>query len=526
MNEELYAWCRSRIMKEAPILDYQKKMSLNLIKWSMRCSKPASEDEIKKYTESIVQDERAGRKLLPLEAKYFKSASFTCLKKQLPGLDPIMRKELVPYAQKIFEQFYACNIIAVPKFYEVFADNLKAIESRKIINPDYTSKKKIVSTDKEKAESGRINLEPIFTVHRVNNTYGSMLKEWMKFEEKVKEKEKSRKKSKQTMKKDTVKNKESDSIEKQKKTYDLDKIKQAVRIEEYARDLGFNVVRKGSYFSLVEHDSVMIDPERNRFWRNSNDHSGTIIDFVLEFEPEKTQLQVIKELSEKVDPDFAPERIKKEEKEKKTFTLIAANRTMDTAVNYLEGRRISKTVIDEIVNRKMLYESYKHECVFIGYNQNRLVSWGCIRGTGSQKFYSEIPGSDENVGYYIDNKASATVITEGCIDLLSYMTLVERKNEDAKKYNYLALGSCRKYKTAVANFNTYAPEEMIIAFDNDDAGIRMGEKLKEKLNEAGCNSISFQTSHEKDWNDDLCRIVEEEKDRKKQMESSMVHQLQ
>ena len=40
MNEELYAWCRSRIMKEAPILEYQKKMSLNLIKWSMRCSKP------------------------------------------------------------------------------------------------------------------------------------------------------------------------------------------------------------------------------------------------------------------------------------------------------------------------------------------------------------------------------------------------------------------------------------------------------------------------------------------------------
>ena len=71
-------------------------------------------------------------KLLPLEAKYFKSASFTCLKKQLPRLDPIMRRELVPYAQKIFEQFYACNITAVPKFYEVFADNLKAIESRKI----------------------------------------------------------------------------------------------------------------------------------------------------------------------------------------------------------------------------------------------------------------------------------------------------------------------------------------------------------------------------------------------------------
>ena len=95
-----------------------------------------------------------------------------------------------------------------------------------------------------------------------------MLKEWMKFEEKVKEKEKSRKKSKQTIKRDMDKNKELDSIEKQKK-----------------------------------------------IWPRQ-----------------------------------------------------------DQAVNYLEGREISKTVIDEIVNRKMLYESYKHECVFIGYNQNRLVS--------------------------------------------------------------------------------------------------------------------------------------------------------
>ena len=77
---------------------------------------------------------------------------------------------------------------------------------------------------------------------------------------------------------------------------------------------------------------------------------------------------------------------------------------------------------------------------------------------------------------------------------------------------------------AVANFGTYALEEMIIAFDNDDAGIRMEEKLKEKLKEAGCRSISFQDSHEKDWNDDLCRLIDEEKD-KKRIEADSLHRI-
>ena len=67
-------------------------------------------------------------------------------------------------------------------------------------------------------------------------------------------------------------------------------IKEQVKIVDYASRMGFTVVRRGRYFSLKEHDSVIINPEKNCFWRNSKmgtgrsiGKGGSIIDFVLEF---------------------------------------------------------------------------------------------------------------------------------------------------------------------------------------------------------------------------------------------------
>lgn len=71
---------------------------------------------------------------------------------------------------------------------------------------------------------------------------------------------------------------------------------------DYASRMGFTVIRKGRYFSLKEHDSVIIDPEKNCFWRNSklgNGNSigkgGSIIDFLLEF-TDRSLHEVLKEL--------------------------------------------------------------------------------------------------------------------------------------------------------------------------------------------------------------------------------------
>lgn len=43
------------------------------------------------------------------------------------------------------------------------------------------------------------------------------------------------------------------------------RISSEIKITDYAQELGFTLVRKGKYYSLKEHDSVMIDPEKKFF---------------------------------------------------------------------------------------------------------------------------------------------------------------------------------------------------------------------------------------------------------------------
>ena len=69
------------------------------------------------------------------------------------------------------------------------------------------------------------------------------------------------------------------------------RIKSDVSIIEYAQILGFTPVRVGKKYTLKEHNSVIIDPEENFFWRNAykgDPHwCGSIIDFVCHFENKK-----------------------------------------------------------------------------------------------------------------------------------------------------------------------------------------------------------------------------------------------
>lgn len=47
-------------------------------------------------------------------------------------------------------------------------------------------------------------------------------------------------------------------------------IKNEVSITDYARYMGFTILKKGSYYTLKEHDSVMISLKRKKYWQNSN----------------------------------------------------------------------------------------------------------------------------------------------------------------------------------------------------------------------------------------------------------------
>ena len=68
------------------------------------------------------------------------------------------------------------------------------------------------------------------------------------------------------------------------------RIKSELHISDIAREMGFSIIKKGHYLTLKEHDSVIIDTEKNCFWRNSKigngssiGKGGSVIDFVVEF---------------------------------------------------------------------------------------------------------------------------------------------------------------------------------------------------------------------------------------------------
>lgn len=55
------------------------------------------------------------------------------------------------------------------------------------------------------------------------------------------------------------------------------RIREDISIIEYAAKSGYTLVRKGRYYSLKEHDSLMIDPVKNVYWQNSRMGYGICI---------------------------------------------------------------------------------------------------------------------------------------------------------------------------------------------------------------------------------------------------------
>lgn len=71
-----------------------------------------------------------------------------------------------------------------------------------------------------------------------------------------------------------------------KKTFFNDKtirqIKEQISIIDLAKEYGLTPVNKGDYYSLIEHDSVIIYPETNSFFRHKTSIGGDVFSFAEE----------------------------------------------------------------------------------------------------------------------------------------------------------------------------------------------------------------------------------------------------
>ncbi len=297
-------------------------------------------------------------------------------------------------------------------------------------------------------------------------------------------------------------------------------IKNSILIEDYAQKIGFTVLKAGSYYTLKEHDSVRIDPRKNRFVQNSTGVKGSIIDFVMHFE-NLDKATAIDKLAKYIGSDIrhSPTPIPHQQRpktENKSVPLVLPEKakTMRNIFAYLiNTRKIDSEIVSQWVKNGNLYQDIHNNCVFVTFNKDGVPEFASQRGTNtSHKFRADIAGSNYNTCHFINNNANTLVIGEAVIDVMSVQTILKANGRDINKYNYLSLNGTTKTHAVINALQNSNTDTVVLATDNDNAGKEARNTLRALISDFNTNIkvIDYVPQNEKDWNAELVANVQRE----------------
>lgn len=301
----------------------------------------------------------------------------------------------------------------------------------------------------------------------------------------------------------------------------------SIPITDYAERLGMHIrsVASGRYVSLKEHDSVRIDLQKNCFWRNSTNASGSIIDFALEFQNESGCYSA-KEAMDSIAEMYGIERSKMRDSSReyappKPFKTYEAEKPMEKklmlpspkvvdgkptskrAWHYLvDERKIDKGVVNFFRHRGMLYQDEHNNCVF------KTNDFACLRSTGGKKFAIDVSGCNYDEGFFFrgKNESNKLYVCEGVIDIMSVMSLRAMQKQMYTDSMYLALSGVGKTDCIYNHLNNEPTVNTVyLCFDNDEAGRKAHAEVKQKLAEDYPNIkvVDCFAPRGKDWNEYL-----------------------
>lgn len=303
-----------------------------------------------------------------------------------------------------------------------------------------------------------------------------------------------------------------------------DRIKQGVSILDYAGMHGIELQRVGRYYTIKGHDSVRIDPDKNCFWRNSGigqTTTGSVIDFANAFVHDDDLHESLKELTGLVSGNAvsiksaAMSRMQGEQRENRVQRPLSENlperaKNMHRAYAYLtQTRFIEPEVVQDLVDRKVLYQDIKGNCVFVSHDNRGKPVFASLRGTLSdKKFLGDISGSDYKQGFYISNDSDKLIVTESVIDAMSVMSILKEQGMDYKQYDYLPLNSADKHEALLAHLAAEPKVQVLLALDHDLAGVKNMQILKERIMDGISDmrmhpDVTFHVPQKKDWNEEL-----------------------
>jgi hypothetical protein len=182
----------------------------------------------------------------------------------------------------------------------------------------------------------------------------------------------------------------------------------------------------------------------------------------------------------------------------------------------VKTRRIDREVVNYFAKAKLLYESCEkskdgmkeyHNAVFVGNDENGTPCHAHKRGlyTEGVDFKGNVDGSDPRYSFHWIGKSDDLYVFEAPVDMLSYITLYPK---DWQRYSYVSL--CGVGGQAMLWMLEQYPQlrQVSICLDNDEAGHKASERLKNQLAEKGYESERL-ISQGKDWNDDLTEAAQQ-----------------
>jgi hypothetical protein len=299
----------------------------------------------------------------------------------------------------------------------------------------------------------------------------------------------------------------------------INTIKSEISIQDYAQSIGFTVQRAGSYFTLKEHDSVRIDPRKNRFVQNSTGIKGSIIDFVMQFE-NLDKAAAINKLAKYIGTDVGLSSISVQPSQRssdisKSLVLPQKAKTMRNIFAYLiNTRKIDSQIVSQWVKNGNLYQDTHNNCVFVTYGKDGKPDFVSQRGTNTNvPFKSDVIGSNYDTCHFINNNAHTLVIGEAVIDIMSLQTILKANGRDINKYNYLSTNGTAKTNAVINALQNSQTDTVVLATDNDNAGKKARIALRELISDFDKNIkvIDYVPQNEKDWNAELVTNIEREK---------------
>lgn len=296
--------------------------------------------------------------------------------------------------------------------------------------------------------------------------------------------------------------------------YQINKAKN-MDLLDYVRQRGYFLIQSAANeYRLKEHDSLVISNNKWKWF--SQDIGGDTLDFVTKYEgkgfKEAMEILVGEKGQDKI-KEYDDIVTKKEAKKISELPVKVDNYKRLFA--YLsKTRKIDSAIVQDMINNGMLYQEKEHNnCVFLGKDKDGEIKYCLKIGTNSfKKFKGEIEGSNKAYGVELClvPESEKVYIYESIIDAMSHATMIKIQGGNYKEHNRISLGCVADVKLEQFLKDNSNIKIIVSCLDNDEAGIKASEKIKEKYSEKGYQ-IKRILPKKKDFNDDLVATIEKYK---------------